>query len=469
MTRNFITLLLATVCLQAMAQEVTDFTLKDYKYRTTGFRLANIGTSFRTGMNDDRSPLTIGQTTVNNTSDKGFGFNANGAFLKSYSLEKRQHESYFAPNTFFSYQKSKIDTVSTSVANTAFVNATYSRTERFYHKNYYTEFTGFINSGIENASFKDLKKNTFNKNLNSNLNIGVSAAIGKGRLEYVEDAQMALFILEDLKRNNLLAVQQVDKQTAYNFAALITDVRNKRVFDFRRRRMYELEQVDSFLRANKLIKASDIKVFNVINDNWAFALQAAYRQSTVSSFTNEQVPENIITQPMRYSGFRRFIKADAGPVFRRSKNESNTSESSTNVFSPFAGVTAGIEKHIPVNLKWQKVMLASLRSVYIMDRNTVNGTKVERNAFSHILNASYSMGYYPNTRTLVSFLGGVNSFYSKNDGFTASVLTGVEANYFVSFLSRVRASFSFSAIPVSETRGREMQANIQIGYVHVFY
>lgn len=469
MKQQFITFLLAATCLPAAAQEVTDFKLKDYKYRATGFKLANIGTSFNTSMNDDGVPLTIGQSTVNNTSFKGIGLNATASFINNYSLERRQHESYFTPNARLSYAKNKIDTFSINVNTTSFLNATYSRTERFYHKNYYTEFTGYINSGFENASYKDQKKNTFNKNLNANLNIGLSAAVGKGRLEYVEDAQMALFILEDLKRNNLLAVQQVDKQTAYNFAALITEVRNKRVFDFRRRRMYELEQVDSFLRVNKLIKNSDIKVFNVINDNWAFAVQAAYRQSSSSSFTNEQIPENIITQPMRFSGFRRYIRAGAGPIFRKTKNETETSKSTLDAFSPYADVTAGIEKHIPVNLKWQKIIEASLRTVYIMDRNTVNGTKTNNNTLSHTLNASYGLGYYPNTRTAVSFLGVVNSYYSKNNGFTALLLTAVEANYFLSYLSRVRASVGFSAVPVSKTRGREMQASLSIGYVHVFY
>ncbi len=50
----------------------------------------------------------------------------------------------------------------------------------------------------------------------------------------VQDAQMALYILNDLQQQGLLNAP-VSPEIAQSFAELITDIRNKRVFDSRRK------------------------------------------------------------------------------------------------------------------------------------------------------------------------------------------------------------------------------------------
>ena len=94
--------------------------------------------------------------------------------------------------------------------------------------------------------------------------------LGKGRIEMVNDAQMALFILNDLENQGLI-VNKGSREQQYAFAEVITDINNQRVFDNRRKRIYELQRIDSFIKTSGLSSTTDIRHFTTINDNWIYA------------------------------------------------------------------------------------------------------------------------------------------------------------------------------------------------------
>jgi len=83
------------------------------------------------------------------------------------------------------------------------------------------------------------------------LSTGYAIGFGKGRIENVTDAQMAYNILNDLKKNNLLSAD-FNNEDINGLAKTITRLNNTRLFDFRRKHIFELKQIDSFFKCQRI-------------------------------------------------------------------------------------------------------------------------------------------------------------------------------------------------------------------------
>ena len=94
--------------------------------------------------------------------------------------------------------------------------------------------------------------------------------VGKGRIEPIQDARMAVYILDQLSRKDKLE-RQPTQQEILAFAEEIAAIKNERFFDARNRRIYEMTRLDSFLRNRNLIHAEDIEYYTTMNDFWRYA------------------------------------------------------------------------------------------------------------------------------------------------------------------------------------------------------
>lgn len=104
------------------------------------------------------------------------------------------------------------------------------------------------------------------------LGLSTSLYLGMGRIEFAEDALLARWILQDLQTAGV-----TDRYTGDDVEALartITDIIGNRVFDFRRRRIYELKQLQQTLLDRGITQAESFELFAILNDNWAFANRA---------------------------------------------------------------------------------------------------------------------------------------------------------------------------------------------------
>ncbi len=115
----------------------------------------------------------------------------------------------------------------------------------------------------------------------SRLSFTPSLFRGMGRIEFAEDALLATWIMQDLKAAgvvNTYASENIDL-----LARTITDIIGNRVFDFRRRRIYELKQLNQTLLESGMVEEESFDLFAILNDNWAFANRATLRHG--SQFT----------------------------------------------------------------------------------------------------------------------------------------------------------------------------------------
>ena len=95
---------------------------------------------------------------------------------------------------------------------------------------------------------------------------------GTGRIEFAEDALLAGWMLDELQATGV--TPNYSDEDVEALARTITFIIGNRVFDFRRRRIYELEQLQETLLERGITQEESFQLFAILNDNWAFANRA---------------------------------------------------------------------------------------------------------------------------------------------------------------------------------------------------
>ena len=97
--------------------------------------------------------------------------------------------------------------------------------------------------------------------------VAVSVGLGNGRIEPINDVAMAMFVLHDAI---YLGINPsfINTSSIYEFASLMAEVRNRRIFDSRRMRIQELRDLYSFMLRQNWTIPDDPGFFTVLTDNW---------------------------------------------------------------------------------------------------------------------------------------------------------------------------------------------------------
>ena len=238
--------------------------------------------------------------------------------------------------------------------------------------------------------------------------------IGKGRIERVEDAYSAMYILSDLKKNGSLK-KTLNQDEVNRLAQQITSIKNKRQFDSRVKLIEEITVVDSFLTANGYTDTGKTAPhFTSLYDNWLYAghfeRKAGSRFSIgVSPFHSwnrnkmEYEPENL----SNYTNYNSVTRASAYVSYEYEK---------------------------PANLYLQ-------HSVYTEIRGEWTKMRSRKGAFGPNFFGEYGLGYFPNTRTHIQSLFYVNYFSMYNDEYSDShVNSGLRLNLYYYLSPQLRLS-----------------------------
>ena len=227
----------------------------------------------------------------------------------------------------------------------------------------------------------------------------VPLLIGTGRIEEVQDARLAVYILDDLQKAGDLT-RTASKDDILAFAQFITQVKNQRFFDSRIRKIEEITAVDSFLIVRGLKAKSDASYYTLLTDNWdnsAGPIRSAGRRF---SFGLEPGYNNFFDETKNY--YRDTLN---GLV-----NETNTKSSYLNNNLKL-NVVAHYVCEKPLNLYWQQSTSANL--AYSLSKMTGKSKHYENGDLTlddkEVINnpnlgldMGYSLAYYPNSRTSIS-------------------------------------------------------------------
>lgn len=308
----------------------------------------------------------------------------------------------------------------------------YNMTNRVYSGTNFFEtdlITNFNYQGYHNQYFQN--SNSIYDDKSTILFACLPFKVGTGRIEEVQDARHALYILDELGKQNRVS-QGKSKEEILELASFISELKNKRFFDFREREIYEIEAVDSFLREKGYIIKSDARYFTTLKDFWDYG--------------------DIVT---RNAGTRISAMVAPGYYFDKEKSVNDPYKVDDKLNSFY--FTGGIEflREKPISLSWQNTISVNAYYSFLRGKTKDNIASDESKLYIPSVQVDYSQnfGYYPNTRTSVVF--GYSAKYveifdktdvDKSIAGTASkgakVSANLNVNYYISRKVRLNVSSS---------------------------
>ena len=305
------------------------------------------------------------------------------------------------------------------------------------HRNYTYEYTNLDQNG-------EISYSNMDESVTLNVSAGLRLLAGWGRIEPVEDARLAVYILADLKKAGYLA-REPENQDIIRLAERISEVRNERFFDSRHKTIWEMQQIDSLLKTMGIIAEDNISYFNILRDNWDYA--SGPSRSSGFRISGGILPEIVYTDQ------------DVSEETRYTDPDTTYSNKYVNSERAFRGNILGrVEYQKPLNLYWQLSLSNELRFSRNSIRNTLTqdddseNEEVTEYIEPGVQNRfAFSIGYYPNTRTSLFMyttetLQYMNSKQEdlddlKTTGFSTS--SGIELNYYISPQLRLRLDTYF--------------------------
>jgi hypothetical protein len=276
--------------------------------------------------------------------------------------------------------------------------------------------------GVVSVAYQEFKSQTLtNENLRQEFNYGLSGAVryGIGRIEPIDDVFLAQFMADDMRANGILN-EDLTQDELFELGRIMADARNRRIFDFRRQRIFELTQLSNWFTSKGLGSKDNILFFTTLADNWLY------------SFFNT-----------RSSG-RRF-SIGLAPVFSARHDKDNQ------ILPTRALGLAFVAEYVrarPINQFWQwdqRIALSSGFTDTSFPAIVINSPgAIARNT----LTVSASMGFYPSSRTVISATAALASTYSftldpvqpanfPSDAFLLQPSLSLSGSYFLDYRTRI--------------------------------
>ena len=404
-------------------------------------KIDTISSTFSTSMNGSFTPDFQSYT---NTRRRLSLLQISGQFNGSYNSGGIVNESNPYKN-FFS-----VDNLTVNYSN-HFYNSKNQFLELGISSNFQTQLNNYSNEGDPT---KGILREYY-------LNITPSIGIGTGRIEAVEDARQAIYILDDLSKKGVLT-RQLNDEEIFRFAQQISRVKNKRFLDARLHLMDEITSVDSFLVNNNLLNKSDARYFTSLYDNWQYG--ALYSRKSGHSF-------EITFTPAFNWNFAKSNPIDTTYIGQLNQNNLK------------GGLSFVYTYEKPVNLNWQHSVTASLNgntnfsnylnqygSNYNYYGTTAYLTFNGYDSRSVSLNGNYTLGFYPSTRTHLSvgLTQNLQFLYNKelnvsstswNKEFISNSTVTVSAYYYISPQLRLSVGANFENLFTNDYSSNYNQLN----------
>ena len=264
-----------------------------------------------------------------------------------------------------------------------------------------------------------------------------SLLLGKGRIEQVQDARLALYLLDDLHTLNR-AKRTATDEDIISLAQLITSLKYKRFFDSRLQKIAEIEAIDSLMQNKNIALSPDAAYFTSLNDNWDFA-----------------------NNPVRYSGNRLFTGFEGSwgydYTYNFAKYQPDDISGEKTLKGNSAGVylVMGLAHENPKTIRWQNsarfkagigIRQSSETEKEINDITQDTESSAYADAVPSVkVSADYGFGYYPNSRTWLTFNWWLLSGWDKEmSGKNKAEKTDLQNSFYTYTGPQFRAYFYLS-------------------------
>ena len=353
--------ILLCYCSLCQAQEYADYKLSDYK-------LPDIKRSSL-----DFKLHSDGSFATHETSDNTVYYDIKGAIDATFNrycttrkfIGDQSARIYFAGFKNNSTRDENGENYKQSNLNT---EISYVNDSRFYIRP--NTWFWFVGGDVSFTYYQNKAKDT-EKELG--IFIRPKLGLGWGRIERVQDARQAVYLLDKFSDYGLMK-KHLSNEEVNRFAQLISTVKNKRFLDSRLHLIDEITTVDSFLIANDYIRKEGAKYFTTLYDYWLYG-----------------------DLHQRKSGFE--VGLEGMPEY----NYYTCSNFNQKNHEPGITVSLSAEYEKPINLRWQHS--ASLNFMFLYMHNTFEADYADKTVYEQSLEhlqTTYTLGYNPNSRTYAS-------------------------------------------------------------------
>ena len=294
-----------------------------------------------------------------------------------------------------------------------------------------------LNPGVQ-ASYqwdKDKRKNQQQKDKTIDKYIffipSFDFGLGSGRIEPIGDLRHVIYIVNEFEKNEL-AKRTLSEEEVYTIATKISRLKNKRFFDSRIRRIYEINSLDSMLQSMDILSQNGATYFTVLNDMWSYGDEERY--------SGNRIQFDVLTRWWYY----KHSNTD-GTIYLYDGNVNETSQTDKTKYAEL-GAELTYESFKPLGLKWQR----EISSTASFERQTKPHYEPDyegsaRNQYNLII--KYAYNWFMNTRTSAAF--GCRGRYRRYDYVDGSynrqeyhaILFG---NVYYYFSPRLRLSYQIN-------------------------
>lgn len=302
--------------------------------------------------------------------------------------------------------------------NTKLINRFYISSQRFIEIDPIIGLsTGLSNNKLTRLGIAPVDQFEQNKSTSLSTSISIPVLIGNGRIEQVQDAQLAMYILEDLQKSGLLKEQIQDNQVEI-LAMQLTKLKYKRNFDNRLQKIAEMNSLDSLIHKLNLVSDHGVALFTILRDNMDYANNPV-RESGTRYYLALKPKLNYIFNSSHYKAGENedYIGADV-------KQESKNNRISV-------GFCSGIVQEKPISRTIQQSLFAEVNASYIslIDKLTspanTDNRDIKASVFPSIdIQSGIAYGYYPNSRTWLTAGWSVYTGYF----YTNQEINGIHQN-----------------------------------------
>lgn len=386
-------------CLTAFAQDYTDFDLGSYK-------LPDIV----------RNQLDLSVNSYGRLSDN-VGSSTNKALQGNL---KTTFNRYKVTRSFMGQQQ--VQLLINGDRKKAEEEASHSYQFQLHYGNssrFYNDHLLFFETGAHASLCQDgFKPDKDTKKHETNIEAALPLRMGVGRIERVEDARQAVYIIENLSKRKVLN-RSLTQEELLELAQLISTVKNKRFLDSRLHLIEEIATVDTFFQQKELLATLGSSYFTTLYDYWMYGDR--FQRGAGWEFSGGIKP---------------------GLHYRRRSWETDSKDV---IPSLQADVSFNYEK--PANLYWQHSAQAQIIGFY------EKGDDMQNNKYNYTdlgLNGGYSIGYYPNSRTNINMSLYAKIGWLKNDESSAIIVkqdwlytdTRLQVDLYYYFSPQMRLSVS---------------------------
>lgn len=338
----------------------------------------NLGATFQRNLFMNRDELTR-----DNTLSSGFGVSINGGGKKSGMSTGRTLNLNFGQNiNNYHYRNNRYLLIGSSLG----VYQSYSATSSPTLETYFSDLAVFG---------------------------GVSAGVGKGRLNLISDPAFAIFMLRDFESQGI--IDSFSGEQIEALARALTHIKYTRVVDFRHRTRFQASHLDSVLHNTLALKRRDAWYFTALYDHLLYA--------------------NYFS---RFSGTRYGISLNPGVMLDRdwSERSGSTDEvNGTRTLNPAVLLRLDVVNHRALGLNWQRIFSASFttgRSLIAIRNNIGTGLNPDSilmtdqlRSRTYQLNAGAALGWYPDTRSYaqlsMNFNGSIQQSKNSSQAFNPAM------------------------------------------------